>query len=74
MKMEFDINVCFSQKEFELIADAVRDKVKTEKVQNDANMLCEYMSIYDKASSVATLLKISEYEKTMKENEDYEEE
>ncbi|WP_455089583.1 hypothetical protein [Peptoanaerobacter stomatis] len=74
MKMEFNINVGLSQKEFELIADAVRDKVKTEEVQNDANMLCDYMNIYDKVSSIATLLKISEYEKTMKENEDYEEE
>ncbi|MGP1411869.1 MAG: hypothetical protein ACTTKD_08550 [Peptoanaerobacter stomatis] len=72
--MEFDINVCFSRGEFELIADAVRDKVKTEKVQNDANMLCEYMSIYDKASSVATLLKINEYEKAKKSDEDEEEE
>ncbi len=71
--MEFNINVGLSQKEFELIADAVRDKVKTEKVQNDANMLCEYMSIYDKASSVATLLKISEYEKAKKSDEEEEE-
>ena len=46
MKMEFNINVGLSQKEFELIADAVRDKVKTEEVQNDANMLCDYMNIY----------------------------
>ena len=75
--MEFDINVCFLRGEFELIADAVRDKVKTEKVQNDANMLCDYMNIYDKVSSIATLLKISEYEKAKKMNndeEDYEEE
>nr|DAX89343.1 MAG TPA: hypothetical protein [Caudoviricetes sp.] len=72
--MEFNVNVCFLRGEFELIADAIRDKVKTEKVQNDANLLCDYMNIYDKVSSVATLLKISEYEKTMKENEDYEEE
>ncbi|EJU22043.1 hypothetical protein HMPREF1143_0455 [Peptoanaerobacter stomatis] len=71
--MEFNVNVCFSRGEFELIADAVRDKVKTEKVQNDANMLCEYMSIYDKASSVATLLKISEYEKAKKSDEEEEE-
>ncbi|MGP1568871.1 MAG: hypothetical protein ACTTHM_09135 [Peptoanaerobacter stomatis] len=75
MKMEFNINVGLSQKEFELIADAVRDKVKTEKVQNDANLLCDYMNIYDKASSVATLLKISECEKALKiSDEDYEEE
>lgn len=70
MKMEFDISVGFSQREFELIADAVRDKLKTEKVQNDANMLCEYMSIYDKASSVATLL--CEYEKAKKSDEEEE--
>ena len=37
--MEFDINVCFLRGEFELIADAVRDKVKTEKVQNDAELV-----------------------------------
>ncbi|EHL18516.1 hypothetical protein HMPREF9630_00241 [Peptoanaerobacter stomatis] len=70
--MEFNVNVGLSQKEFELIADAVRDKVKTEKVQNDANLLCDYMNIYDKASSVATLLKISEYEKAKKMNNDEE--
>ncbi|MGP1598388.1 hypothetical protein [Peptoanaerobacter stomatis] len=74
MKMEFNVNVCFSRGEFELIADAVRDKVKTEKVQNDANMLCDYMNIYDKASSIATLLKISEYEKALKISDEEEEE
>ena len=74
MKMEFSINVGLSQKEFELIADAIRDKVKTEKVQNDANLLCDYMNIYDKVSSVATLLKISEYEKTLKISDEEEEE
>ncbi|MGP1411506.1 MAG: hypothetical protein ACTTKD_06700 [Peptoanaerobacter stomatis] len=74
MKMEFDINVCFSRGEFELIADAVRDKLKTEKVQNDANMLCDYMNIYDKASSIATLLKISECEKALKISDEEEEE
>ena len=72
--MEFSINVGLSQKEFELIADAIRDKVKTEKVQNDANLLCDYMNIYDKVSSVATLLKISEYEKTLKISDEEEEE
>lgn len=72
--MEFNVNVCFSRGEFELIADAVRDKVKTEKVQNDANMLCDYMNIYDKASSIATLLKISEYEKALKISDEEEEE
>ena len=74
--MEFNINVSFSQRDLELIIDAIRDKVKTEKVQKDANMLCDYMNIYDKVSSVATLLKISEYEKAtkMSDDEDYEEE
>ncbi|EJU21418.1 hypothetical protein HMPREF1143_0201 [Peptoanaerobacter stomatis] len=74
--MEFNINVSFSQRDLELIIDAIRDKVKTEKVQKDANMLCDYMNIYDKASSVATLLKISECEKAtkMSDDEDYEEE
>ncbi len=72
--MEFDISVGLSRGEFELIADAVRDKVKTEKVQNDANLLCDYMNIYDKASSVATLLKISECEKALKISDEEEEE
>ena len=70
--MEFDINVCFSQRDFELMVDAIRDKVKTEKVQNDANMLCDYMNIYDKVSSIVTLLKISKYEKAKKMNNDEE--
>ena len=72
--MEFDISVGLSRGELELIADAVRDKVKTEKVQNDANLLCDYINIYDKVSSVATLLKISEYEKAKKSDEEEEEE
>lgn len=72
--MEFDINVSFSRRDLELIIDSIRDKVKTEKVQNDANLLCDYMNIYDKVSSVATLLKISEYEKAKKISDEEEEE
>ncbi|EJU20374.1 hypothetical protein HMPREF1143_0094 [Peptoanaerobacter stomatis] len=78
--MEFDINVSFSRRDLELIIDAIRDKVKTDEVMNDPNRLCEYMKIYDKASSIVTLLKISECEKAKKisdedyEDEDYEEE
>ena len=72
--MEFNIKVVFSLRDFELMVDTIRDKIKSEEVINDPNRLCEYMNIYDKVSSVATLLKISEYEKATKMSDDEEEE
>lgn len=55
--MKINAYVEFSRNEFELIAEAISFKLKTDEVQKDGMLINKYMNIYDKANCIAMLEK-----------------
>lgn len=55
--MKINVDIEFSSDEFELIAEAIKLKLKTDEVQKDGMLINKYINIYDKANCMVMLEK-----------------